>query len=768
MDAASTSRLEAAREYLGRGYMPLPVPRGEKRCLLDGWSSLRFTEDDLPEQFAGDGNIGLALGEASGWLVDVDLDCEEAIELAPQFLPATKAKTGRASAPQSHWWYIAPGAVTKKHSDPVTHKMIAEFRSSGQQTLVGPSIHPQGEPYDWLHGKPSVVDANHLAACVAALAAAVVKQRHPDLAARTPPRPTSSSSAQATFAPDDSMVQRASAYLAAMPPAISGQGGHSRTYAAATALVHGFGLSQPTATRLLKDEYNSRCEPPWSDTDLLHKVSDAASKQHDKPYGWLRDQRIDAQADRRTDDVIGVESQSMRTLRPCTDLGNAERLADAYSDRIRFCPDMGQWFEWDGKRWSKCTDGVPRYLAAKLARTIGDEARFATDPSDQRERSAWAVKSESCGRIDAAVSLAATLPVLSVRGEQLDADPWMLNVLNGTIDLRSGDLLPHRQELLMTKLAPVEYDPNAACPKFDQFLSRMLGGQSEVVDYTIGFLGMCLSADCSYQKLPILLGSGANGKSVLVDTILGILGDYGCVAPPDLLVCTGGREHATEIADLMGRRLVIVSETEQGASLKLQRMKQLTGDSMLKARFMRQDYFTFRRTHKTILVTNNRPVIREDSLAVWRRIVLVPFNIVIPESEQNLSSLTELIAEWPGILALLVKRCIAWQAKPLSPPAGVRDATTDYREREDKFGRFLTDRCDLGDGAADAFTPWKSLLEHYKQWCTENGESPLSSSLLADAFTKRGLATATKSIQGKSAKCRLGVRIRSDLFEEHK
>lgn len=291
MIAFDCSLLNAARGYLTRGYAVVPVPLRQKRPVMSGWSDLRLAECDLFEHFGGVGNIGLILGEPSNGLVDVDLDCAEAVELAPRFLPPTGAKTGRASRPGSHWWYRSPGVQTRQHRDPVTNKMIAELRSTGAQTLVGPSIHPSGERYDSLEGEPADVDADELASAVAALSAAVIEARHGRKQATVPkPVPLRNDRLPA----DDLVFRRATAYLDRMPPAISGKGGHSQTYAAATAMVHGFGLEQERAFSLLWDRYNPRCEPPWSETELRHKVTDAASKPHDRPYGWLRDAGVDA------------------------------------------------------------------------------------------------------------------------------------------------------------------------------------------------------------------------------------------------------------------------------------------------------------------------------------------------------------------------------------------------------------------------------------------------------------------------------------------
>ena len=266
--------------YRQRGWYCVPLrPRSKSPSRRD-WTNLRL----YPEAFPENSNIGIILGEPSGWLVDVDLDCDEAIELADQYLPPTAAITGRPSAPRSHRWYIAVGATTEKHTDPSDGSMIVELRSTGAQTVVGPSIHPDGETYDILDGEPATVPALMLAACVKALADAVVRQR----GRAKLPQQTAALSPQSARVGSD-VESRAIAYLNAMPPAIAGSGGHSQTYAAATALVHGFGLDPAVSLTILAEHYNPRCSPPWSEKELQHKINQAATKPHDRPFGWLRD-----------------------------------------------------------------------------------------------------------------------------------------------------------------------------------------------------------------------------------------------------------------------------------------------------------------------------------------------------------------------------------------------------------------------------------------------------------------------------------------------
>ena len=268
--------------YRQRGWYCVPLrPRSKSPSRRD-WTNLRLAPDVFPDNC----NVGIILGEPSRWLVDVDLDCSEAIELADQYLPPTPAITGRPSSPKSHRWYIAANAVTEKHQDPSDGSMIAELRSTGGQTVVGPSIHPDGEPYDVLDAQPAAVPAPMLAACVKALADAVIVKRGINIQV-TKLAPLPSRAADSLY---NDVEARAIAYLAAIPPAIAGSGGHSQTYAAATALVHGFGLAPDRALAILAAEYNPRCSPPWSERELQHKINQAATEPHDRPFGWLRDE----------------------------------------------------------------------------------------------------------------------------------------------------------------------------------------------------------------------------------------------------------------------------------------------------------------------------------------------------------------------------------------------------------------------------------------------------------------------------------------------
>lgn len=447
---------------------------------------------------------------------------------------------------------------------------------------------------------------------------------------------------------------------------------------------------------------------------------------------------------------------------PCTDLGNAERLSDRHRDDLRYCAELDQWFVWDGTRWRADRVGTPVHLVGRLARSLYHEATEVEDRVVAEAIGKWARKSEFRARIEAAVALARSMPELCVTVDQLDADPWAFNTLSGTIDLRTGELRPHRREDLITKFAPVEYTPMARSQRFESFLSRIMPSAPSR-DYLLRFLGYSLSGRVDLQVLLMLWGVGANGKSVLLDTVKAIMGDYAGDAPPALLVTSRRDEHPTEIIDLCGKRLVVASETEQGASLKIELIKRLTGDATLKGRRMRQDFVEFSRTNKLVMATNNRPRIREDSEGVWRRIHLLHFGVVIPERERDPRLIEKLIEESPGILASLVRAGIDCHRDGLGPPSEVLDTTREYRETEDQVGRYLRERCDLDPAETPAdmqnYTSWSGLYEDYAAWCADSGEHPMKGRRFGDALDRHGVLSATKRVQGSPSKVRMRVRI---------
>jgi P4 family phage/plasmid primase-like protien len=404
-----------------------------------------------------------------------------------------------------------------------------------------------------------------------------------------------------------------------------------------------------------------------------------------------------------------------------TELGNAQRLVARHGESFRYCPQTGKLLVWNGQRWIDDDGGQVERYAKGVARSLWRELEDLPENDPRRKVLVKHVlKSETAAGISAIVRLAKTEAGVSVPATDFDADQMIINTPNGTVDLRSTEIYPHRPADLITKITACGYDPDMPTPIFDGFLKRIMAENESLIGYLRRIVGYFLSGDISVQEFYIFCGGGANGKSVLVDLLMWLMGDYAGSSPPGLLTMRSNDEHPTEIADLKGKRFIVGSETEENAKLRVQLVKRLTGDSDLKARLMRQDYFQFRRTCKIVLVTNNRPVIREATNAIWRRIRLVPFNVTIPAEEQDANLLDKLKAEGPGILAWAVRGCVEWQQRGMDAPEEVKLATSVYQSEQDPLADFISDRCVRGSEAVKVTR--NDLYSAYQSWCVQTGE----------------------------------------------
>jgi putative DNA primase/helicase len=316
------------------------------------------------------------------------------------------------------------------------------------------------------------------------------------------------------------------------------------------------------------------------------------------------------------------------------------------------------------------------------------------------------------------MALARSEPELSARPQDFDHDPWLLNVANGTIDLRDGELRKHRQSDMITMLTDVEYKPDASANEFTRFLEQVIP-DADVRDWTQRYLGYCLTGLVTEQKFAFWVGKGGNGKNVCADVVTATLGEYAMVGAPDLLLEKHGEAHPTELADIEGKRLVVCSEIEPGRSWAEARIKQITGDKTIKARRMKQDFYEFAASGKLVVLANTKPKVRSRDNGLWRRMSLQPWTVQVPQHEQDKQLLSRLIAnERPGVLAWLVRGCLAWHNRGLADPRAIVLATSEYRKQEDVIGMWIADCCRLDPSAWQETT---KLYESYKSWCKDAG-----------------------------------------------
>lgn len=429
-----------------------------------------------------------------------------------------------------------------------------------------------------------------------------------------------------------------------------------------------------------------------------------------------------------TDNTITIDTMMVYTT---TDLGNAERLVATFGDQLRYEAASNRWHRFDGTRWTPDDTLRVEAFAALTARDIYAEASRESDPHKRQELVNHARSSESRARQQAMVASARHM--LAISPSEWDRDPWKLNLLNGTLDLKTGELCPHCKDDLITRLAPVSYDAQAEAPHFFAFLERILP-DPEIRDFVQRSAGYALTGVTREQHLWFCYGAGANGKSTLLNMLMAILGDYAAPAPPDLLVRDKSR-HPTELAFLRGTRLVVASETREGSFMDETKVKLLTGGDMITARFMGGDFFTFVPSHKLWLMGNHKPRISGTDHAIWRRPLLTDFGVIIPREEQNPELPEKLLEENAGVLRWCVEGCLRWHEQGLRPPSQVLAATERYRLEMDVIGSFLDDNCHI---APDGMVRAADLYEAYCKWCDQNRERALTQRELGARMTERG------------------------------
>jgi len=439
--------------------------------------------------------------------------------------------------------------------------------------------------------------------------------------------------------------------------------------------------------------------------------------------------------------------------RPLTDLGNAERLQDNFGDVVRYSYEIGRYLTYDGARWNMhLYEATNRYIHQTI-RKIAAEAENCDDPEYADILRRHMLKSESAGHIRAVKEIAKDL--LSIRQNQLDQDPLLLNVANGTIDLRTGVLRDHNKRDYITKLVNVHYDPTAKCPLWLAFLDRVMDGNDAMIAYLKRAIGYTLTADISEECLFFCYGTGRNGKSKFLGALLEMLGDYGQVMPTSVLLDKGFANStlSNDVATLRGARMGVAIEPEEGQKLNEGQVKALTGGDKITARHMYKDFFQFTNLSKLWLATNHKPRVHGQDDGIWSRIRLIPWTVKIPVEERDHKLAEKLQKEYSGILAWAVQGCFDWLENGLCEPDEVKISTAKYREEMDLIGQFFSDCCIL---MPNLQTTSADLYEKYKDWCEKNGNRPQSKRNFGMKLAERGLKIH-RSTNGKRIWKKIGL-----------
>jgi putative DNA primase/helicase len=427
-----------------------------------------------------------------------------------------------------------------------------------------------------------------------------------------------------------------------------------------------------------------------------------------------------------------------------TDCGAGRAFVAVNGRDVRHVYGEG-WRAFDGKRWARDEMGEIVRRAKATADLLLRAAVGVRDEAARKLAVKWALSLHSEARLTAMVNLAASEPGVTVTRDAFDRDHFLLNVQNGTIDLHAGELRPHQRTDLLSKLAPVEYDAEAACPKWRAFLDRTFAGNADLISFVQRAIGYSLTGSTREQVLFLHYGTGANGKSTMLGIVRDTIGDYGREAPAEIFMAHRNDQHPTGIAGLHGARFVTAIETDDGRRLAEGLIKSLTGGDRVAARFMKRDFFEFQPTFKLHLAVNHKPAIRGTDHAIWRRIRLVPYTVTIPEAERDRDLPDKLRAELPGILRWAAEGCIAYMRDGLGEPPAVTEATAGYRRDQDLVGAFLEAECTRGESYS---VSKKALYAAYREWAESNGEHALTQRKLSERLTEIGIE-GTRDMHGR-------------------
>lgn len=774
--------LDAALAWRHAGCSVIPVKTDGTKMPAIAWKTYQAepaSEAVVTDWFASDhyDGLGIICGAVSGHLEMFEVEGRAVAEILPAFRDAMrdngygdlldKLNTGFLEQSPSgglHWLYRVDGEARRNlklarrpatpdelAADPADKvKVLLETRGEGGYVVVAPSAgrtHPTGKAWAFLVGSPATIptistgerDALHaIASMFDTMPTAEPVPASVQLPGQnTGRRPGDDYNARASW--DDILTPRGwtkarhfggNCYGWTRPGKALRDG-----ISATTGRNDGDNLFVFSSSTEFDTE---RAYSKFSAYTLLDHNGDystAAKTLRSNGYGTPPPEppRPSA-AITASEQVTKPDDPPVQLTYSATEDGNALRLIDIHGDHLRYCPQRGSWLRWDGHRWRWDQAGHVNELARAIARNL---------PHDDKPSTAHRQKSLSSNGLNSMVRIARTDPRIVVDLGRLDGQPYELNTPAGVVDLRTGKLRDPDPAALHTRSTAVAPDFDTPPTKWLAFLAETFAGDPAVTTYVQRLLGLSLIGEVLESVLPFGWGSGANGKSTLLNIAQQVAGigedGYATPAPAELLLSTTHRGHPTEIARLSGARLVVASELEDGEKFAEARIKLLTGKDNLTGRFMQQDFFVFRPTHTIWLLANDQPAVRAGGPAFWRRLRLLPFVHVVPPT-QRITGLDDFLfnAEGPSILAWMITGAVEYLRDGLAEPASVRIATEAYEHDQDTVARFVEECCEVGDANAQHMNVRVSdLRTAYETWCRQEGETPITAKALTVALKSR-------------------------------
>ena len=419
------------------------------------------------------------------------------------------------------------------------------------------------------------------------------------------------------------------------------------------------------------------------------------------------------------------------------DMGNAERFLDLFGEDFRYNYTDKTFLYWDGCRWAADQTGAVERSADVSVEAMSAEADWYESSGDEDAAKAFRkhikASRSNKSKTNMLKEVQHNMPIMPF---QLDKHKMAFNVPNGTLSLKSGQLVPAKRDYFITKFSPVEFTDNADWPMWRRFLDDIFGGDKELIRYIQKAVGYSMTGDTSEQCVFFLYGTGRNGKSTFLDVLREIFGDYVSNIQPETIMVKNsmGNGINSDIARLKGARMVTTVEPNEGVRLNEGLIKQLTGDDAVTARKLYGNEFEFKPEFKLWMATNHKPIIRGTDDGIWRRIHMIPFTVQIPVDKVDRQLKSKLEREYPAILRWAVEGCLLWQREGLKQPRAVLDMTREYRREMDVISGFLDDRCEVGEGFSAKSS---ELYAAYSAWCESNTEFKMSNTKFSVEMDKR-------------------------------
>lgn len=527
--------------------------------------------------------------------------------------------------------------------------------------------------------------------------------------------------------------------LATRIVAAGGQDGENRFAALSSVIGHWLRnvrtgrVDLGEAWSAVREHNAAMIRPPWDET-LLRREFDALRAKDEAREGAMPGR--------------AASEPAADTIAPMlSDDALADDFVARHGTNWRHVPAWGVWFRWTGAVWLRDETRLVRELVRRICRI---SARQASGPAEAQR-----IASEK--KMAAVLRIVAADPRVALPPSSWDAHPMLLNTPEGVVDLATGEIRPHDPDLLITQMTTAS--PGSGCPRWTRFLHEVTDGDRELQAYLARLAGYCLTGSTGEQTFAFLHGSGANGKSVFLQTLATIMGSYAATAALDTFMASRADRHLTELAGLRAARLVLVSETDAGRSWAEGRIKAITGGENVRANFMRQDHFEFTPQFKILVAGNHLPSLTGTGEAMRRRLHLVPFTVTIPAGDRDPHLGEKLLAERDGILGWMLAGCLEWNRQGLSAPACVAAAADEYFDAQDLVGQWIAECCACGP---EHRAPAAQLFRSWKEWAEDGGFPPGSQKSLGEALRGRGFTpTSVRRSRGW-----LGILVRSGPLSE--